>query len=37
VLKWYHLDNGADNLDYKGSPDQQQWDAWQAARRKVAN
>ncbi len=37
VLKWYHLDHGADNLDYQGSPDQQQWDAWQAARKKVAN
>lgn len=28
VLAWYHLNNGADNLDYEGSPDQQLWDAW---------
>jgi phenol hydroxylase P3 protein len=33
VLKWYHLNLGADNLDYAGSPEQKMWDQWMAGRR----
>ena len=32
VLAWYHLNFGADNFDYAGSPDQKLWDEWQAQR-----
>ncbi|MBP7338595.1 aromatic/alkene/methane monooxygenase hydroxylase/oxygenase subunit alpha [Niveispirillum sp.] len=35
VLAWYHLNNGVDNLDYQGSPDQQLWDAWMKDRGKA--
>ncbi|MBX3263171.1 MAG: aromatic/alkene/methane monooxygenase hydroxylase/oxygenase subunit alpha [Labilithrix sp.] len=33
VLRYYHLNIGADNLDYEGSPEQELWDAWTADRR----
>jgi phenol hydroxylase P3 protein len=36
VLKWYHLNLGADNMDYEGSPDQETWNAWQDAKTKVS-
>ncbi|MEW8374196.1 MAG: aromatic/alkene/methane monooxygenase hydroxylase/oxygenase subunit alpha [Candidatus Thiodiazotropha sp.] len=36
VLEWYHMKNGTDNMDYTGSPDQKQWDAWQSVRKRVA-
>ncbi|ALG66623.1 aromatic/alkene/methane monooxygenase hydroxylase/oxygenase subunit alpha [Beggiatoa leptomitoformis] len=29
VLQYYHLNNGVDNLDYIGSPDQARWEQWQ--------
>jgi len=35
VLKWYNMNLGADNMDYKGSPDQKLWDEWQAHRVKA--
>jgi phenol hydroxylase P3 protein len=28
VLDWYGIKNGADNLDYEGSPDQAVWNEW---------
>lgn len=28
VLKWYRLNPGADNLDFEGSQDQRNWNAW---------
>ena len=28
VLKWYHINFGHDNLDYEGSPDEQNWIKW---------
>ncbi len=36
VLAWYHIEDGADNYDYWGSPDQKLWDGWMAQRRKAA-
>lgn len=36
VLEWYHLNTGADNLDYHGSPDEAVWDAWKASRAQTA-
>lgn len=36
VLKWYHINQGADNMDYEGSPDQATWKAWQEAKSKVS-
>ena len=36
VLDWYHLNNGADNLDYEGSPDQKVWEDWTAQRARAA-
>ncbi len=36
VLKWYHLDDGNDNLDYVGSPDERLWREWQNRRNAVA-
>ncbi|PIE11276.1 MAG: phenol 2-monooxygenase [Rhodobacterales bacterium] len=36
VLKWYHINLGADNLDQKGSPEQKMWDDWQRQRDQVA-
>jgi phenol hydroxylase P3 protein len=33
VLDWYHINQGADNLDYVGSPEQKQWDQWMDGRR----
>lgn len=36
VLAWYNLNNGADNLDYEGSPDQKMWDAWTKDRGKAS-
>jgi phenol hydroxylase P3 protein len=32
VLDWYHLNGGADNLDYKGSPDEALWQSWRASK-----
>jgi phenol hydroxylase P3 protein len=32
VLDWYRLNQGVDNLDYNGSPEQKLWDEWQTAR-----
>ncbi|RMF09082.1 MAG: YHS domain-containing protein [Alphaproteobacteria bacterium] len=37
VLDWYHINQGADNLDYDGSPDQQLWDKWMSDRKKAAS
>lgn len=37
VLDWYHLNQGADNLDYVGSPDQELWDKWMSDRKKAAS
>lgn len=28
VLKYYHIENGTDNLDYEGSPDEKRWKTW---------
>ncbi len=28
VLKWYHFNLGADNMDYVGSPDEERWKQW---------
>jgi phenol hydroxylase P3 protein len=28
VLDWYGFQNGVDNMDYTGSPDQRNWDMW---------
>ena len=28
VLKWYHFNIGADNMDYVGSPDEERWNQW---------
>ncbi|MEP3244611.1 MAG: aromatic/alkene/methane monooxygenase hydroxylase/oxygenase subunit alpha [Sneathiella sp.] len=36
VLKWYHLNMGADNMDYHGSPEEQMWNAWMAGRHPAA-
>jgi len=36
VLKWYHINLGADNMDYEGSPEQEMWEQWQAARHRAA-
>ncbi|VFU10765.1 protein of unknown function [Methylocella tundrae] len=36
VLDWYHLNQGADNLDYVGSPDEKLWEEWRAERKRVA-
>lgn len=36
VLKWYHLNDGVDNMDYEGSPDQRLWAEWTANRSKAA-
>ncbi|WP_321393620.1 aromatic/alkene/methane monooxygenase hydroxylase/oxygenase subunit alpha [Emcibacter sp.] len=36
VLKWYGLNLGSDNLDYKGSPEEKLWNEWQAARIRAA-
>lgn len=36
VLKWYHLNDGVDNMDYEGSPDQKLWAQWTASRAKAA-
>lgn len=36
VLKWYHINLGADNMDQKGSPEQKMWDDWQRQRDQVA-
>lgn len=35
VLDWYHLKQGADNLDYAGSPEQAMWNDWMIGRRGV--
>jgi phenol hydroxylase P3 protein len=37
VLDWYHLNQGADNLDYNGSPDQELWEKWKADRARAAS
>ncbi|VTZ23435.1 Phenol hydroxylase P3 protein [Methylocella tundrae] len=37
VLDWYHMNQGADNLDYIGSPDEKLWEEWRAERKRVAN
>jgi phenol hydroxylase P3 protein len=31
VLKYYHLNHGHDNLDFAGSPDERNWNAWKDA------
>jgi phenol hydroxylase P3 protein len=31
VLKYYHLNHGHDNLDFAGSPDERNWNAWKNA------
>jgi len=31
VLKWYRMEFGRDNLDYEGSPDQKNFNAWKQA------
>ncbi len=36
VLAWYKLNNGADNLDYVGSPDEKLWNEWHAKAAKAA-
>jgi phenol hydroxylase P3 protein len=28
VLKWYRLNQGEDNMDYVGSPDEKRWKQW---------
>jgi len=28
VLKWYRIEMGRDNLDYEGSQDQKNFNAW---------
>jgi phenol hydroxylase P3 protein len=28
VLAWYHLNMGADNMPYEGSPEERLWSAW---------
>ncbi len=28
VLAWYHINLGADNMDYAGSPEEEMWNAW---------
>ena len=33
VLGWYHLNLGADNNAYEGSPEEQLWNEWMASRR----
>jgi len=32
VLKWYHMNLGADNMDYHGSPEDKMWSEWMAGR-----
>jgi phenol hydroxylase P3 protein len=32
VLAWYHLNMGADNMPYEGSPEERLWNAWHGAR-----
>src|SRR3546814_11970862 len=32
VLDWYHINQGADNLDYAGSPEEEQWNRWMEGR-----
>jgi len=36
VLDWYHINQGADNFDYAGSPEEEQWNAWMEGRRPAA-
>ena len=31
VLAWYHLNMGADNMPYEGSPEERLWKAWHGA------
>ena len=35
VLDWYHINQGADNMDYAGSPEEEQWNRWMEGRRPV--
>jgi hypothetical protein len=32
-LNWYHLNLGADNMAYEGSPEEAMWNEWMAGRR----
>ena len=36
VLDWYHIQQGADNMDYAGSPEQAMWNEWMVGRRGTA-
>ena len=33
VLDWYHINKGADNMDYAMSPEEAQWEKWMEGRR----
>jgi len=33
VLDWCHIKQGADNLDYAGSPEEEMWNRWMEGRR----
>jgi phenol hydroxylase P3 protein len=36
VLAWYHMNLGADNMDYAGSPDELRWREWAGHQKVVA-
>lgn len=36
VVKWYHINPGADNLDYVGSPDEKRWKEWNGVKKLLA-
>lgn len=36
VLDWYHLNQGVDNLEYRGSPEEKLWAEWTRAKQRTA-